>query len=159
MNQWFFWIFNTLLLIIFSFSGHAAEPANMPPPEPYCQWAVKDMAISKPLCGLTGDAQRGEVISTDSSGGNCVACHQLPVAGVESFGNLGPPLAGVGARYPEGFIRLRVVDAKQINPMTIMPGYYRDPALIHRPARKYAGRTFLTAQQVEDVVAYLVSLK
>jgi sulfur-oxidizing protein SoxX len=120
---------------------------------------MKDMAITQPLCGLKGSAAHGMAIATDSNRGNCVACHRLPVEGVEAFGNLGPPLAGVGARYSEGFLRLRVVDFKQINPMSIMPGFYRNPALLHRPAKDYAGRTFLTAQQIEDVVAYLVSLK
>ena len=158
-NQWFSWIVNALLLAFFSFNAHAADPVEMPPPEPYCQWENKQMSIAQPICDKSGNAERGEAISIDSSQGNCVACHRLPVEGIEAFGNLGPPLTGVGARYSEGFIRLRVVDAKQINPMTIMPGYYRDPALIHRPAKKYVGRTFLTAQQVEDVVAYLVSLK
>jgi sulfur-oxidizing protein SoxX len=83
----------------------------------------------------------------------------LPLAGVEAFGNIGPPLNGVGGRYSPGFLRLRVVDSKQLNPATIMPGYYRDPALIHRPAKMLEGHTFLTAQQVEDVIAYLVTLK
>ena len=148
-----------LLLALVSHGAWAADPVELPPPEPYCQWEVKDLAIAKPLCSLSGNAQRGKAIAIDSNRGNCVACHQLPVEGVEAFGNLGPPLMAVGARYSEGYLRLRVVDTKQVNPMSVMPGFYRDPSLLHRPARHYVGRTFLTAQQVEDVVAYLVSLK
>ncbi|MGB0712826.1 MAG: sulfur oxidation c-type cytochrome SoxX [Gammaproteobacteria bacterium] len=142
-------------------SAHAAEAANptLPPPEPYCTWAVDDFRISAPLCGLSGDAERGKVIATRGDRGNCLACHRLPVEGVEAYGTIGPPLAGIGSRYDVGSIRMRVVDMKQINPMSIMPGFYRDPGLIYRPARALKGRTFLTAQQVEDVVAYLVTLK
>ena len=154
-----YYLLPMLLLGFVSMNSWAAETSAMPPPEPYCKWEMKKLSINEPLCGLAGNAQRGKVIMTDSSQGNCVACHQLPVEGVEAFGNLGPPLFGVGSRYSEGFLRLRVVDTKQINPMSIMPGFYRDPALLHRPGKAYIGRTFLTAQQVEDVVAYLVTLK
>lgn len=133
--------------------------ATMPPPEPYCQWQVDNYAIEKPLCGFVGDAKRGKAIASDGSKGNCLACHQLPIEGVEAYGTIGPALEGIGTRLSEAFIRLRVVDTRNINPMSIMPGFYRDPDLINRPGKDYAGRTFLTAQQVEDVIAYLVTLK
>lgn len=148
-----------LLLLLSPSAGLADTPSTMPPPEPYCQWEVKDYAIEKPLCGLTGDASRGKAIASDGSSGNCLACHQLPIEGIEAYGTIGPPLEGIASRLTEGFIRLRVVDTRQVNPMSIMPGFYRDPALIHRPAKPYVGRTFLSAQQVEDVIAYLVTLK
>ena len=128
-------------------------------PDDYCQWAVTDYAIAQPLCELAGDASRGMAIASDSGRGNCLACHQLPIPDVEAYGTIGPPLSGIGARLTEGQIRLRVVDTREINPMSIMPGFYRDPRLIHRPGKRYAGRTFLNAQQVEDVIAYLVTLK
>ena len=83
----------------------------------------------------------------------------MPFADVEAYGTIGPSLAGIGGRYPEGYIRMRVVDTKSFNPASIMPGYYRDPAKIHRPATAYVGRTFLTAQQVEDVIAFLMTMK
>ena len=147
-------------LFIMSSAVHAADPASaMPPPEPYCEWKAVNTAIEEPLCGLTGDAERGKAIATDGNRGNCLACHKLPVEGVEAYGTIGPPLDGVASRLSEGFIRLRVVDTRNINPMSIMPGFYRNPDLIHRPAKLYKGRTFLTAQQVEDVIAYLVTLK
>jgi len=139
--------------------GTAADVPKMPPPEPYCQWELKNFAINEPLCGLTGDVERGKAIATDSYRGNCVACHVLPVDGIEAFGTIGPSLEGVGKRLPKGFLRLRIVDTRRINPMSIMPGFYRDPALTHRPARDMVGRTFLTAQQVEDVIAYMETLK
>lgn len=139
----------------------AADPVApaMPPIEPYCQWEQSDLRIDEPLCGLQGDARRGRAIATDGNRGNCVACHNMPFGDVEAYGTIGPSLAGIGTRYPEGYIRLRVVDTKSFNPVSIMPGYYRDPAKIHRPATAFRGRTFLTAQQVEDVIAFLMTMK
>jgi sulfur-oxidizing protein SoxX len=128
-------------------------------PADYCRWEVVDYSIMEPLCGLAGDAQRGSEIATDGSRGNCLACHQLPVPGIEAYGTIGPPLAGIASRLSVPQIRLRVVDSRDINPMSIMPGFYRDPRLINRPGKKYIGRTFLSAQQVEDVIAYLATLK
>lgn len=147
------------LMLVISSSSNADAPSGMPPTEPYCQWQVENLAIEKPLCGYRGDADRGKAIASDGSKGNCLACHQLPIDGIEAYGTIGPPLAGIGSRQSEGFIRLRVVDTRNINPMSIMPGFYRDPKLINRPGKPYIGRTFLTAQQVEDVIAYLVTLK
>lgn len=145
--------------VLFASTNTADSVATMPLPEPYCQWQVDNYAIEKPLCGFVGDAKRGKAIASDGSKGNCLACHQLPIDDVEAYGTIGPPLEGVGTRLSEGYIRLRVVDTRNINPMSIMPGFYRDPDLINRPGKDFAGRTFLTAQQVEDVIAYLVTLK
>ena len=128
-------------------------------PDDYCRWEVSDYAILEPLCGLAGDAQRGSKIASDGSRGNCLACHQLPIAGIEAYGTIGPPLMEIASRLSVPVIRLRVVDTRNINPMSIMPGFYRDPSLINRPGKQYRGRTFLTAQQVEDVIAYLATLK
>ena len=128
-------------------------------PENYCSWEVVDYAIEKPLCGLSGDAQRGEKIVSDSQLGNCLACHQLPIPGIEAYGTIGPSLHGIASRFSEPQIRVRIVDTRNINPMSIMPGFYRDPRLINRPGKPYRGKTFLSAQQVEDVIAYLVTLK
>ncbi len=132
---------------------------NLSTIEAYCQWQIDNYAIKEPLCGLIGNARRGKKIASDGSKGNCLACHQLPIDGIEAYGTIGPPLKGVGSRLAKEFIRLRVVDTRSISPMSIMPGYYRDPELIHRPGKRYIGRTFLTAQEVEDVIAYLVTLK
>jgi sulfur-oxidizing protein SoxX len=146
-----------LALLFTPFSGKADAVEALP--DDYCQWEVADYAIEKSLCGLSGDVQRGKQIVTDSYKGNCLACHQLPVEGVEAYGNIGPPLYGLASRMTEPQIRLRVVDTRHVNPMSIMPGFYRDPRLINRPAKAYRGKTFLTAQQVEDVIAYLATLK
>jgi sulfur-oxidizing protein SoxX len=147
-----------ILLLLFNNSIADSDAVDMEE-EKYCQWEVTDYAIENPLCGYGGDAERGKAIASDGSKGNCLACHQLPIDGIEAYGTIGPPLAGIGSRQTEGFIRLRVIDTRNINPMSIMPGFYRDPKLINRPGKPYIGRTFLTAQQVEDVIAYLVTLK
>ncbi|MBE9560698.1 MAG: sulfur oxidation c-type cytochrome SoxX [Proteobacteria bacterium] len=148
-----------LFIVLASNAGMADDSAMLSPAEDYCRWQVKDYAIEKPLCGLVGNIDRGKAIASDGSKGNCLACHQLPIEGIEAYGTIGPPLEGIASRLSEGFIRLRVVDTRNINPMSIMPGFYRDPSLINRPEKIYKGRTFLTAQQVEDVIAYLVTLK
>jgi len=148
------------VMLVLSTQDCSAETAvNLPAVEKYCEWQVTNYAIEKPLCDLVGEASRGKAIASDGSKGNCLACHQLPIDGIEAYGTIGPPLQGIGSRLSEGFIRLRVVDTRHLNPMSIMPGFYRNPDLINRPGKKYAGRTFLTAQQVEDVIAYLVTLK
>jgi sulfur-oxidizing protein SoxX len=151
---------NTFMLVMLAcwpISGIASGQDGLP--DDYCRWEVEDYAIMEPLCGLAGDAQRGAEIVTDSSRGNCLACHQLPIPGIEAYGTIGPPLAGIAARLSVPQIRLRVVDTRHINPLSIMPGFYRDPRLINRPGKAYRGRTFLTALQVEDVIAYLATLK
>lgn len=145
------------LLVCSPLSGMTKGQGGLP--DDYCRWEVVDYAIKEPLCGLAGDARRGREIVTDSRRGNCLACHQLPIPGIEAYGTIGPPLAGIASRLSVPQIRLRVVDSRNINPMSIMPGFYRDPRLINRPGKKYRGRTFLTAQQVEDVIAYLATLK
>jgi sulfur-oxidizing protein SoxX len=155
----------SIIIALLSFTlAHASDTEQVTnggdgQPGVYCHWEVVNYAIAKPLCGLAGDPKRGKAIVSDGNRGNCLACHQLPIPGVEDYGTIGPPLAGIASRLPVPMIRLRVVDTRNINPMSIMPGYYRDPRLINRPGKEYRGRTFLTAQQVEDVIAYLATLK
>lgn len=126
--------------------------------EPYLPWRVENFAIAQPLGGLQGDAARGRAIVAEREKGNCIACHMLPIPEHPMHGTLAPPLFGVGARLSAGELRLRVVDEKLVNPETIMPAFYRDPARYHRPHPDYA-TTILSAQEVEDVVAYLVTLR
>ena len=128
-------------------------------PADYCHWSMRNAAIEAPLCALKGDADRGRAIVADTHRGNCLACHAMPIPDEPFHGTVGPPLNGVGGRYTAGQLRARVVDEQGINPVTIMPGYYRDPARLHRVAPALAGRTVLSAQEIEDVLAYLVTLK
>jgi len=126
--------------------------------EAYLPWQVENFAIAQPLGGLRGDAARGREIAASRERGNCISCHMLPIPEHPMHGTLAPPLFGVGARLTAGELRLRVVDEKLVNPETIMPAFYRDPARYHRPHPDYAS-TILSAQEVEDVVAYLVTLR
>ena len=153
--QWSACLLAVLLPMTTSLASDEAEPKE----EVYVDWQVDNYAIDKALGGLTGVAERGRAIVGDQSRGNCVACHQLPIVEVPFHGNLGPPLTGIASRQSVGMIRLHVVDQTRFNPETVMPGYYRRPAQLNRVARAVQGRTFLTAQQIEDVVAYLATLK
>lgn len=127
--------------------------------EPYYPWQMENFAINAPLGGLKGDAQRGKQIAIDARKGSCLTCHVMPIPEEPFHGEIGPSLLGVATRLTEGELRLRVVDEKQINPETIMPGYYRHPKHFTLVSDEYEGQTFLTAQEVEDVVVYLLTLK
>lgn len=124
----------------------------------YVQWQAEGLAIPEPLGGLKGDPERGRELAVARDKGNCLACHPMPVPEHSDHGTIGPPLHGVADRLDAGQLRLRVVDEKQINPETIMPGFYRHPRHFNRPLSG-RNRTLLTAQEVEDVVAYLMTLK
>jgi sulfur-oxidizing protein SoxX len=114
-------------------------------------------AIPQSLTGAPGDPQRGLKIVTNRQVGLCLLCHSGPYS--ERFqGTMAPGLDGAGSRWSEGQLRLRMVDASRINPDTIMPPYYRVDGL-NRAARSFRGKTILNAEQIEDVVAYLVTLK
>ena len=126
-------------------------------PGAWAPYRVEGDAIRAPLAAVPGDAARGReiVMSRDS---NCLLCHAVPEAGARAMGNLAPPLGGVGARLGEGQLRLRIVDSMRLNPQTIMPSYYRVDGL-NRVAAAWRGKPVLTAQQVEDTVAYLLTLR
>jgi sulfur-oxidizing protein SoxX len=119
-------------------------------------YRVEHGAIAAPLAG-PGDPARGKAV-VSSRDSNCILCHALPESDGRAMGNLGPPLAGTGARLTEGQLRLRIVDSMRLNPDTIMPSYYRVEGLAG-VAERYRGKPVLTAQQVEDVVAYLLTLR
>lgn len=122
------------------------------------KYTVKDGAIAKSLTGKAGDPIKGRAVSINRKKGNCLACHKIPIPEQQYHGNAGPDLAGVGSRYNPGEIRLRIVNPKIVNAATFMPAFYRTKGL-HRVQKKWQGKTLLTAQQVEDVVAYLSTLK
>jgi L-cysteine S-thiosulfotransferase len=117
--------------------------------------AVGD-AIPKPLTAEPGDAARGRSIVVNRDQGSCTLCHEVP--GEMRFGNIAPPLTGVGAKLSPGQLRLRVADSSRVNPETPMPSYYRTEGL-RQVAAAYRGKPILSAQQVEDVVAFLATLK
>ncbi len=121
-------------------------------------YVVTGDAIQRSLTGRPGDAARGRAIVANRSAGLCLLCHSGPIPEERFQGTLAPSLAGAGSRWSEGQLRLRIVDGARLNPDTIMPAYYRITGL-QRVARPFAGKTVLTAEQVEDVVAWLATLK
>lgn len=140
-------------MTMLAFIGVYALPATAL--EPFA--AVGD-AIPAPLGGLTGDAQRGATLVRDRERGNCLICHRGADPSEPFQGNIGPPLAGVGARLDAGQIRLRLVDASLLNPQTVMPPYFRTENL-HDVAPAFRGKPALSAQEIEDVVSYLATLR
>jgi len=114
--------------------------------------------IRAPLAGLRGDALRGRAIVGNPGEATCLLCHAVPDSGQPVAGNVGPPLAGAGARLSEGQLRLRLVDSTRLNPQTAMPAYHRVEGL-NRVGAAWQGKPVLTAQQIEDVVAYLRELQ
>lgn len=115
-------------------------------------------SIPASFTGKPGDPAKGRQIAIDRRLGNCLACHVMPVPEQPYHGKIGPDLTGVASRMSEGELRLRVANPKLLNPDTIMPAFYRNDGL-HRVWGKFQGKTILTAEQVEDVVAYLMTLK
>jgi sulfur-oxidizing protein SoxX len=113
-------------------------------------------AIPRPLAAEPGDPVRGRSIVVNRDQGGCTLCHEAP--GERAFGNIAPTLAGIGAKLSAGQLRLRVADSTRVNPDTPMPAYYRTQGLT-QVARAYRGKPILSAQQLEDVVAYLATLK
>lgn len=115
-------------------------------------------AMPTPLTATPGDAGRGREIVASRQRGLCLLCHPAPIAEERFQGDLAPDLAGVGGRYSAGQLRARVVDARRFNADSIMPPYHRSEDLT-RVAPAWRGKTLLSAQEVEDVVAWLVTLK
>jgi L-cysteine S-thiosulfotransferase len=127
------------------------------PQAPLRPYQVVGDAVPQSLTGVPGDPARGRaiVIKREST---CLLCHAGPFPEERFQGNLAPDLKGAGARWSEGELRLRMVDATRLNPATIMPSYYRLDGLV-RVAPNFRGKPVLTAEQIEDVVAYLKTLK
>jgi sulfur-oxidizing protein SoxX len=115
-------------------------------------------AIPEPLTGARGDAARGRAIVANRQVGLCLLCHSGPFPEERLQGTIAPDLKGAGARWSEGQLRLRIVDATRLNPDTIMPPYYRIEGL-QRVARSFRDKPVLTAEQIEDVVAWLTTLR
>jgi L-cysteine S-thiosulfotransferase len=120
--------------------------------------AIVDGAVPQSLTGIPGDPVEGKRIVRDMSNASCLICHALPIEDEPDPGNIAPPLSGVADRFSEGELRLRLVDPKAINPDTVMPAYYKWEGL-NRVLETYEGKPIYTAQQVEDVVAYLMTLR
>jgi len=137
-------------VLVASCSGAAAQGA-------LATYDVVGEAIPKSLTGKPGDPVNGRalVVKRDNT---CLLCHSGPFPDQRFQGNLSPDLTGTGSRWTEGELRLRMVDATRLNDATIMPSFYRIDGL-NRVARNVRGKPILDAEQIEDVVAYLMTLK
>lgn len=114
--------------------------------------------IAEPLTSQAGDPVQGRLIVLSRQSGLCILCHSGPFPEERFQGNMAPDLGMSAQRLTASQLRARIVDASVFNPETIMPVYYR-PTGLNRVASGYAGKTLLTSQEIEDVVAFLVSLK
>lgn len=117
---------------------------------------IQGDGVPQALTSTPGEATRGRALLVARENANCILCHGIPE--VRFSGNLAPPLDGVGARLSAAQLRLRVADNAKVNPRTIMPSYYRSEGFTG-VAAQYRGKTVLSAQEVEDVIAYLQTLK
>jgi L-cysteine S-thiosulfotransferase len=138
------------MLAVVALPGAAVAQALRP-------YVVEGDAISESLTGAPGDAARGRVLVVTRTS-TCILCHSGPFPEEKFQGDLAPSLAGAGSRWSEGQLRLRLVDASRLNAATIMPSYYRVDGL-HRVGAAWRGKPILSAEQIEDMVAYLVSLR
>jgi L-cysteine S-thiosulfotransferase len=120
-------------------------------------YVVNGDAIAEPLTGIPGDATRGRALILERTS-TCILCHSGPFPEAKFQGDLAPSLAGAGHRWSEGQLRLRLVDASRLNPGTIMPSYYRVEGLV-RVGQAWRGKPILSAEQIEDMVAYLMTLR
>lgn len=136
-----------------AFAGCAATV----PAGPLPAFTVSGDTIPLPLAQTPGDPVRGRMVMAGRDA-NCLLCHAVPESGERFMGNVAPPLSGIGARLSAAQLRLRVVDQSQLNRDTVMPSYYRVSGLT-RVAEAWRGKPILTAQQIEDVVAYLLTLR
>jgi sulfur-oxidizing protein SoxX len=115
-------------------------------------------AMPGSLTGAKGDPARGRAIVVNRQVGLCLLCHSGPFPEERFQGDLAPDLAGAGKRWSEGELRLRIVDSSRINAATIMPAYHRTEGLT-RVAPAWRGKPVLSAEQIEDVVAFLTTLR
>ena len=120
-------------------------------------YAIVGDAIPQSLTGEPGDVTRGRALVVDRTN-TCILCHNGPFPEAKFQGDLAPGLGGAGSRWSEGQLRLRLVDASRLNPTTIMPSYYRVDGL-DRVGPAWRDKPILSAEQIEDMVAYLASLR
>nr|WP_316197000.1 sulfur oxidation c-type cytochrome SoxX [Bradyrhizobium sp. SZCCHNS3053] len=113
--------------------------------------------IASSLTGQSGNSERGRALVLARSS-TCILCHSGPFAEVRFQGDLAPSLAGAGSRSTVPQLRLRLVDASRLNPETIMPSYYRVDGLT-RVGSAWRDKPILSAEQIEDIVAYLATLR
>ena len=118
---------------------------------------VDEDSIPESLTGKPGDPEKGKKWSINTRIGHCIACHVMPVD-QPYMGEVAPSLVGVGSRYNAGQLRLLIVNPKVVNEETMMPAFYKADGL-HRVRKAFVGKTMMSARQIEDIIAYLLTLK
>ncbi|MBB4265705.1 sulfur oxidation c-type cytochrome SoxX [Roseospira visakhapatnamensis] len=119
---------------------------------------VDGYTVPDSLTETPGDPERGRKWVINRKLGNCLSCHEMPIPEEQFHGQTGPALYGVADVYDEGELRLRLVDPKALNPYSMMPSFHKVDGL-HRVLSGFEGKPILSAQQVEDVIAYLMTLR
>jgi sulfur-oxidizing protein SoxX len=160
--------------VLTSCAASAAEPVLTP------IW--NGDAIELPLFSEPGDAARGRSIVQSRQTGLCLLCHSLDASGSPNQGTLAPPLAGAGTRWSAAQLRARLVDSRRVSAQSLMPAYFvelpvdgvaagvaasgKEPGptlatghIERRVAAAWQGRRLLDARQIEDVIAYLLTLR
>ena len=136
--------------LLLLFTGAAGAQALQP-------YTVVGDSVPEPLTATRGDAARGRALVVDRSS-TCILCHSGPFPEQKFHCDLAPNLAGSGSRWSESQLRLRLVDAARLDAATIMPSYYRVEGLV-RVGGNWRGKPILSAEQIEDIVAYLATLR
>jgi sulfur-oxidizing protein SoxX len=134
----------------------ACAPSGITGAQELHPYVVTGDGIAESLIGAPADAARGRALVLDRST-TCILCHSGPFA-TRFQGDLAPDLKGSGTRWSTSQLRLRLVDASRLNPETIMPSYYRVDGLT-RVGRNFADKPILSAAEIEDIVAYLATLR
>jgi sulfur oxidation c-type cytochrome SoxX len=142
--------FAALALIALSLASRAEA-------EDLVSYTVEGDGIPASLTGAPGDARRGRALVTARTT-TCILCHSGPFPETRFQGDLAPDLTGAGTRWTPSQLRLRLVDGSRLNAATIMPSYYRIDGLV-RVARNVGGKPILSAAEIEDIVAYLATLR
>lgn len=138
-------------------AGLLAGGAGGPPSHDALEaYRIEGDRIVAPLTGQPGDPARGRALMLDLHASTCLLCHAGPFPG--PGGTVGPSLTGVGSRLDPAQLRLRLVDAAAANPDSVMPRFYATSGLT-RVARAFDGRPVLNAAEIEDLVAYLSTLR
>lgn len=142
------WLQAALLLCVLDISSAGADCAT---------FTIVGDGIPHPLAGHSGSAEAGRRIAADRQRGDCSICHRLPLPNARFHGNVGPDLSAVGARLTPAQIRLRVAANRQLDPESVMPDYCTTGGR-YRVADPFVNQPILSAEEIEDVVAWLGSL-
>jgi len=139
-------------------SSCTVAPVEVKEPNLVPYTIIEGNAIPKSLTGKKGDPAEGKKLAINTRKGNCLACHELPIPEEQFHGKIGPNLHHVGSKFSEGVIRLRLVNPKVVKPDTVMPAFYRVEGL-NIVRKDLIGKPMLSAEEIENLVAYLISVK